>query len=109
AILHVLNHAIMKGCLFLISGSLFTKLGHTSIPRFDNTLRIKMPWTMLAFTITAISMIGLPPTGGFFSKWYLIMGVLEKGHWPLVIVIILSSLFSIVYFFRILEKVYLKP
>ena len=109
AILHVLNHAIMKGCLFLISGSLSTKLGHTSIPRLNNTLRLKMPWTMQAFTITAISMIGLPPTVGFFSKWYLIMGVLDGGHWPLVVVIILSSLFSIVYFFRILEKVYLKP
>ncbi len=108
ALLHILNHAIMKGCLFLISGNLVSKVGHTSIARLDNSVGARMPWSMLALTITAISMIGLPPTIGFFSKWYLIMGVIGKGYWPLVIVIILSSLFSVVYFFRILEKVYLK-
>lgn len=108
AILHVLNHAVMKGCLFLISANLLAKTGTTSISGFDNSLRLKMPWTMLAFTITALSMIGLPPMGGFFSKWYLLLAILEKGSWPLVVVIILSSLFSVVYFFRIIEKAYLK-
>lgn len=108
ALLHTLNHAIMKGCLFLISGSLLAKTGSTRIGDFNNSLRLKMPLTMFAFTVAALSMIGLPPTAGFFSKWYLVLAALEGGHWLLVATIVLSSLFSVVYFFRILEKVYLR-
>lgn len=108
AILHTLNHAIMKGCLFLISGSVFAKTGHHSIGRLDNSLRVRMPWTMFSFTIVALSMIGLPPTAGFFSKWYLVLASFEQRNWLLILVIVLSSLFSVVYFFRILEKVYLR-
>lgn len=109
AILHSLNHAIMKLCLFLICGTLSDKLGHNTIAKFDNTLAVRMPWTMLAVAITALSMIGLPPTAGFFSKWYLVLGAVEQGHWILVVAIVMSSLFAVVYFFRVLEKVYMRP
>lgn len=109
AVLHAFNHAIMKLCLFLISGTLMSKLGHLTIGRFDNRLSVQMPWTMLALTIAAISMIGLPPTAGFFSKWYLILAALEQNGWPLVVAIVMSSLCAVVYFFRVLEKVYLRP
>jgi multicomponent Na+:H+ antiporter subunit D len=108
AVLHCLNHAIMKLCLFQINGTLYSKLGHTTIARFDNTLAARMPWTMLALAITALSMIGLPPTAGFFSKWYLVLGALEQGAWLLVVAIVMSSLFAVVYFFRLLEKIYLR-
>jgi multicomponent Na+:H+ antiporter subunit D len=54
-------------------------------------------------------MIGLPPTAGFFSKWYLALGAIDKGNWVFLGVILLSSLLNAVYFFRILEKVYLAP
>jgi multicomponent Na+:H+ antiporter subunit D len=109
ALLHSLNHAVMKACLFLICGTLLLKEGHTSIDKLHNGLRRSMPWTMLAFVIAAVSMIGLPPTAGFFSKWYLVMGTLEQDRWVLVAVIVISSLFSVVYFFRVLEKIYLRP
>jgi multicomponent Na+:H+ antiporter subunit D len=63
---------------------------------------------MLAFTLAALSMIGLPPFAGFFSKWYLASGAVENGRWTFLVVILASSLLNAVYFFRILEKVYLK-
>ena len=68
-----------------------------------------MPWTMAAFTVAALSMIGLPPTAGFFSKWYLALGAIDRGNWVFLAVILVSSLLNAVYFFRILEKVYLVP
>lgn len=109
AILHVMNHAMMKACLFLVSGNLRFKLGHSNISRLDNTIRKKMPWTMAAFTVAALSMVGLPPTVGFISKWYLAWGTIKSGQWIFLVVILLSSLLNAVYFFRILEKVYMKP
>jgi multicomponent Na+:H+ antiporter subunit D len=62
---------------------------------------------MAAFTVAALSMIGLPPTAGFFSKWYLALAALERSNWVFLAVILVSSLLNAVYFFRILERVYL--
>lgn len=107
AVLHVLNHALMKALLFLVSGSLRSKEGHSLITKFNNSYRKKYPWTMAAFTTAAISMVGLPPLAGFFSKWYLALGTIENSNWILLAVILISSLLNAVYFFRILEKVYL--
>ncbi|MGM0545484.1 MAG: complex I subunit 5 family protein [Bacteroidota bacterium] len=108
AILHVLNHALMKALLFLVSGSMRLKEGHSLITKFDDSYRKKYPWTMAAFTTAAISMVGLPPLAGFFSKWYLALGTIENSSWLLLAVILISSLLNAVYFFRILEKVYLR-
>lgn len=109
AVLHVLNHSFMKACLFLVSGNFRFKLGHTNIDKFNDSLRKKMPWTMAAFTTAALSMVGLPPLAGFFSKLYLAMGTIEKSAWLFLVVILISSLLNAVYFFRILEKVYMRP
>ncbi len=106
-ILHILNHALMKCCLFLVAGAIVARLGHRDIRRFGGLGR-EMPTTMTAFTVAAISMIGLPPTAGFFSKWYLILGAVEAGRWPYVVVILLSSLLTAIYFFRILEHAWLR-
>lgn len=108
AVLHLLNHAFMKACLFLVAGNLRAKTGHTNIALFDDTFRKKYPWTMAAFTIAALSMIGLPPLAGFFSKWYLALGTIETSKWVYLAVILVSSLLNAVYFFRIIEKIYLK-
>jgi multicomponent Na+:H+ antiporter subunit D len=109
AILHTLNHACMKACLFFISGSLRLRLGHSSIPDLTNSLRQTMPWTSAAFAVAAISMIGLPPAAGFFSKWYLALGAIEQSNWFFLGVLLASSLLNAVYFFRVLEKIYLQP
>lgn len=108
ALLHVINHAAMKACLFLVSGNLRFKEGHTNITRFDDSYRKKYPWSMASFTIAAISMVGLPPLAGFFSKWYLALGTIDNENWLFLAVILISSLLNAVYFFRILEKVYMK-
>lgn len=107
ALLHVLNHAVMKACLFMVSGHLRVKEGHSDISLFDDSYRKKYPWTMAAFSIGAISMVGLPPLAGFFSKWYLALGTIDNGNWLFLAVILVSSLLNAVYFFRILEKVYM--
>ena len=114
AILHVLNHAFMKACLFLVSGNFRLKLGHSNISKLDDSIRKKMPWTMAAFTVAALSMVGLPPMAGFFSKWYLALGTIKHAEsnwtgWIFLVVILISSLLNAVYFFRVLEKVYMKP
>lgn len=109
AVLHVVNHAFMKGALFMVAGNLRARLGHSDIDRIDAALRKKMPWTMAAFTVAALSMIGVPPTGGFFSKWYLAAGAIDAGMWVMVVVIMASSLLNAVYFFRVLENAYLRP
>jgi multicomponent Na+:H+ antiporter subunit D len=107
AVLHILNHAMMKALLFLVSGSMRLKEGHSNITKFDYSYRKKYPWTMAAFATAGISMVGLPPLAGFFSKWYLVLGTVENSNWILLAVILISSLLNAVYFFRILEKVYL--
>lgn len=108
AVLHIMNHALMKALLFLVSGSIRLKEGHSLITKFDDSYRKKYPWTMAAFTTAAVSMVGLPPLAGFFSKWYLALGTIENSSWMLLAVILISSLLNAVYFFRILEKVYLR-
>lgn len=107
AIFHIINHAIMKSCLFLVAGGIKWKTGEHLIEKYAEIGR-KMPLTMGAFLIAAFSMVGLPPTAGFFSKWYLILGALEKDLWLYVVVIILSSLLNAIYFFRVIEQAYLK-
>ena len=107
AILHILNHACMKGCLFLVSSNLETRGRGVRIDAFDATLRRDMPISSAAFALAALSMIGLPPTAGFFSKWYLLLGSYEEGRWFFIATIVVSSLLNAVYFFRILERMYL--
>jgi multicomponent Na+:H+ antiporter subunit D len=109
AVLHVLNHGLMKACLFLVAGNFKTQLGHTNILDFDDSVRKKMPWTTAAFVVGALAMIGIPPTVGFFSKWYLALGTIENKSWHFLVVILISSLLNAVYFFRIIEKIFLKP
>ena len=107
AVLHILNHAFMKSCLFLVAGGVKWKTGEHSIAKYAELCR-SMPLSMGAFLVAALSMVGLPPTAGFFSKWYLVLGAMDKGQWLYIIVIILSSLLNAVYFFRVIEQVYLK-
>ncbi len=108
ALLHILNHAFMKACLFQVAGAIRYRTGLWDIPKMAGLGR-KMPWTMVAFTVAAISMVGIPPAAGFFSKWYLVLGSIEAHNWVFVAVILISSLLNAVYFFRILEKIYAAP
>lgn len=104
-IIHIMNHGIMKGALFMVAGAIIYKTGISNI---DNLKGIgkKMPYTSAAFVLVALSMIGIPPTVGFVSKWYLALGAIEAGMWVIVGVIMLSSLLNIVYFWRVIENMY---
>ena len=108
ALLHLLNHATMKACLFLVVGGVVWRTGVSEIGGFAGMGR-RLPLTMAAFSIAALSMVGLPPMSGFFSKWYLLLGAIEEGAWPFVLALVLSSLLSAVYFFRIIERAYFAP
>jgi multicomponent Na+:H+ antiporter subunit D len=107
AVLHVMNHAAMKALLFLVAGNFRTVLGHSDIGRFDGSVRRRMPWTTAAFAVGALSMIGIPPLAGFFSKWYLALGAVARGQWIFLAVVLVSSLLNAVYFFRVIERLYL--
>jgi multicomponent Na+:H+ antiporter subunit D len=103
ALLHVLNHALMKSCLFLAAGGIISATGVKEIPRFSGLGR-RMPWLMAGFGVAALSMIGIPPTAGFFSKWYLLTGALDGGFVVPVAVIVGSSLLTLAYFLRTFER-----
>ena len=105
SLLHILNHAIMKGALFLVVGTVVYKTGIEDIAGLRGKGR-EMPYSMAAFTIAALSMIGVPLTVGFVSKWYIVVGALNTGMWFFVPVILLSSLLTAVYFWRIIQSIY---
>jgi len=104
-IIHIMNHGIMKAALFMVAGAIIYKTGIRNINDFKG-LGKTMPYTSAAFTLVALSMIGVPPTVGFVSKWYLALGAIEANMWVFVGVIMLSSLLNIVYFWRVFENMY---
>jgi len=108
AILHIQNDALMMASLFLAVGVLASKTGLRSIYQFKN-IHKKMPITMAIFVVAALSVIGIPPTCGFFSKWYLLLGAIDEHQWLFVAVLLASSLFNAILFFRVIEIVYFSP
>jgi multicomponent Na+:H+ antiporter subunit D len=105
ALLHVVNHAAMKACLFFVAGAVIEQARTKKIADFAGLGRL-MPWTMVGFTVAAVSMVGLPPTAGFFSKWYLVSGAVGTDRWLVAVVIVASSVLTLIYFLRILELIW---
>jgi multicomponent Na+:H+ antiporter subunit D len=108
AIVHLFNHGVMKGALFLLVGGVAFRLGGVQIGDFAGLGR-RMPLTAFAITVAAISMVGGPGTVGFISKWYLALGAFELGWWWLVAAILGGSLLTLVYAWRLVEAMYLRP
>lgn len=106
-ILHLFNHALMKCALFLAMGCVFYRTGSVSIEAMKGMGK-RMPWTMGAFVAGGLSIIGVPLTVGFISKWYLILAALERDWWWLAALILLSSLLAIIYIWRVVEAAYLQ-
>ncbi len=104
-VLHLVNHAVMKGCLFLVAGAIVYQTGLREI-RELRKLSIKMPWTAATFMIAAFSMIGIPPLGGFFSKLYLILGAIDAGQWIFVAAILFSSVLALAYLGNVIRYMY---
>jgi multicomponent Na+:H+ antiporter subunit D len=107
ALLHVLNHALMKSGLFLVAGGIIQQTGLKEIARFTG-LGKRMPWTMAGFAIAALSMVGIPPFAGFFSKWYLVLGALDERNWAVATIIVASSLLTLTYFIRLFEQIFVR-
>jgi len=107
-IVHLFNHALMKGGLFLVVACIAHRLHATRIEDLRGIGK-EMPITMGAFVVGGLSLIGVPGTVGFVSKWYLVLAALEKGWYPVAALILLSSLLAVVYIWRIVEVAYFKP
>lgn len=107
-LLHMFNHALMKGAVFLALGAVMYRIGSVQLSQFQGLGR-QMPLTMAAIVIGGLSLIGVPLTVGFISKWYLILATLENGWWPVAVLILVGSLLAVVYLWRIVEIAYFKP
>ncbi|WP_404378989.1 monovalent cation/H+ antiporter subunit D family protein [Caenispirillum salinarum] len=107
-LLHLFNHALMKACLFLALGAVFYRLKSVNIRDMEGIAR-QMPLTMGAFVVGGLSLIGVPLTAGFISKWYLMLASFQDGRWWLAVLIVLSSLLAVVYVWRVVEAAYLRP
>ncbi|MBL6932986.1 MAG: monovalent cation/H+ antiporter subunit D family protein [Rhodospirillales bacterium] len=107
ATLHIAAHAFGKITLFFAAGSIYTVSHKTEVSQLDGIGR-RMPWTMGAFAIGALSMIGVPPTAGFISKWYILHGALDSGQILAVAVIILSTLLNAGYFLPIVYAAFFR-
>ncbi len=107
-IVHLFNHALMKGALFLALGCVVYRLSSANIAQFAGLGR-RMPWTMAAFVAGGLSLIGVPLTAGFISKWLLILAALENGWWPVAVLIVAASLLAVIYIWRVVEPAYFKP
>ena len=105
---HIFNHAIMKAVLFMAIGCAFTRAGAVDIEDLAGLGR-RMPVTMACLVVGAFSLIGVPLTVGFVSKWYLIQAALEIGAWPVAVVVLASGLLAIVYTWRMVEAAYFRP
>lgn len=105
AALHIAAHAVGKITLFFAAGAIYTAAHKTEVSQLDGIGR-RMPWTMGAFAIAALSMIGLPPAVGFISKWYMLSGAMASQHWLAVTVIVLSTLLNAGYFLPIIYRAF---
>ena len=107
SIIHMFNHALAKGTLFLVAAGLAGYFAGLRLSDLSGAAK-RAPWTMAAFVAAALSLIGIPGTAGFISKWYLLSAVLEKGGlgYALAAVIVVSSLMAVVYIWRIVETTY---
>lgn len=106
-IFYLINDAVMQAGLFFIAGTLVYRFGIRNVSDL-NQISVKMPWTVTALIITALSMVGIPPTGGFFGKWYIILGAMEAGNYLAVMTIIVGTLLTLAYFIKIFEKLLLE-
>ncbi|MBL1141044.1 MAG: monovalent cation/H+ antiporter subunit D family protein [Proteobacteria bacterium] len=107
AALHILAHAFGKITLFFAAGSIYTATKKTAVSELDGIGKV-MPWTMGAFAIASLSMIGVPPTAGFLSKWYILQGAFSVESWFAITVIIISTLLNAGYFLPIVYAAFFK-
>ncbi len=106
AAVHIVAHAFGKITLFFAAGAIYTASKKTELGQLRG-IGARMPWTMAAFTIGALSMIGVPPTGGFVSKWFILAGAFQSDNYVAIFTIILSTALNAAYFLPIVFAAWL--
>ena len=107
AVLHIVGHGFMKSSLFMTAGAIRYRYGIVLYENFGQLYR-RMPVTTAVLVLSGLSMIGVPPTAGFFSKWYLGLGAAEAEEWIYILLLLVSSLLNAVYFFRVFETIFMQ-
>ena len=108
AALHIAAHAVSKITLFFAAGAIYTAAHKTEVSQLDGIGR-RMPWTMGAFTVGALSLIGVPPAVGFVSKWFIFQGAAATGHYLVMTVLGVSALLNAAYFLPIVHAAFFRP
>lgn len=106
-IIHIANHALGKITLFLCAGSIYVASHKTKVSEL-NGIGKRMPFTMAAFTLGALSLIAFPPLGGFISKWYLTLGAIEAEQYPIIAVLVASTILNACYFMPIVYAAFFR-
>jgi len=106
--MHIVMHAVAKITLFMCAGAIYVAHHKTEIDELNGLGRL-MPVTMTAFLIASLSIIGLPPFGGTWSKWFLAIGALDAGYQFAVAVFMISSLLNVAYLLPIVSRAFFKP
>ncbi len=107
AVAHLVNHGITKGALFLLAGAIALRAGGTGFARVAGLGRT-MPLTAFAFVLGGLSLIGVPGTAGFASKWALVAAAIGAGHWWIAAAVLLSSLLAVAYVWKFVECAYFR-
>jgi len=106
AVAHLFNHGITTGALFLLVGGVALRAGRPEFERMRGLAR-RMPLSSLGVVIAGLSLIGIPGTAGFITKWYLVLGAIGAGRWWLAAFVVLTSLIAVAYVWRFVEAAYL--
>jgi multicomponent Na+:H+ antiporter subunit D len=102
-VFHIINDALMVACLFFVAGQIMYQTKGHRIEDFKGMFK-SMPITAAVFTVGALAVIGVPPTCGFFSKWYLLLGGIEARQWGFVAALLVCTLVNVALFFRVFDK-----
>ena len=108
AAVHMVAHAFGKITLFFAAGAIYVASKKTDITEMYGIGR-RMPWTMAAIVLGGLSLIGVPPTAGFISKWYLVLATLEQDLWPVAVLVVIGSLLALLYVWKLVEAAYFEP
>jgi multicomponent Na+:H+ antiporter subunit D len=110
SIVHLLNHGVAKGAIFLLLGGVALRAAAPAL-RLEHIAGLgrRMPLTALGLAIAGLSLVGVPGTAGFVTKWYLVIGAMERGWWLAVAAVLASSLLAVAYVWRVVEAAYLRP
>ncbi len=105
SLVHIANHAVTKGGMFMALGAVAYRVGGTDIKHLRGLAK-RMPLTAACIALGGFGLIGFPLTAGFVSKWYLVQGALNADQWPLAIAILVGSLVAVVYTWKLIEAMY---